>query len=202
MERILDGKSVVIKFINWKKDSTNRVTYNFKSPQDKTPFFFSLDSTTFANSCSEYTYVGNWDITFGTFTTPFKFRHNPLLFTNNLNLGTSICFQVKKGPNWSLGFVGGLSLSSITLDNFSTKGAVPSSTERPAVTPSLNLMIGYKNINLMFGLGWDYINKTSPLEESWIYNGKHWVGVGVGISLFNSNPATASTVKAEGQKTP
>jgi hypothetical protein len=202
--RVPDDTHVVVKFLEWgTKESDKRDKYNFtinaitKAKDEK---FFLLDKTILDNSCSEYTFQQRWDITFGTLTTPFKFRHDPFLFTTNLNLGTSVSFQKKFYTNWSWGVVAGLSLSSVALDSFSTKGFVMTPTERPAVTPSLSGMIGYKNVNLTIGIGWDFINKTSTLEESWGYHGKRWIGIGLGVSLFNSNGGTPSTTTPEGQK--
>lgn len=221
VERVTEKGDLVIKFLIWnlpreiKKNKydialANRETYNFKIdpsrikangviPRDNEKFFL-LEKTTFNKSCSEYTIQQTWDIAFGTLTTPFKFRHDPFLFTTNLNLGTSVSFQKKFFTNWSWGIVAGLSLSSVTLDSFSTKGTVVTSTERPTVTPSLSAMIGYKNINLTLGLGWDLINKVSTLEESWVYHGKRWIGIGIGVSLFNSNASTQTTTPQPGQK--
>ena len=195
--RVPDSTHLVIKFLEWnKKDSAKREQFNFskdKSTAIKTEKFFLLEKRVFDRSCSEYTIQQKWDITFGTLTTPFKFRYDPFLFTSNLNLGTSISFQRRFYTNWSWGIVGGLSLSSVTLDSFSTKGYVKTSTERPAVTPSLSLMIGYKNVNVTLGVGWDFINKTSTVEQSWLYHGKRWIGLGIGVNLFNSTSSAPQT---------
>lgn len=213
IERVMNNKDLVIKFLPWKKKAeyqTEQKKYNVKMlaseatkdapiPEDNTKFFL-LTATTFTTSCSEYIFQQKWDFTFGTLTTPFKFRHNPFLFTTNLNLGALVAYQRKFATNWSWGIVGGLSLSSVTLDSFSTKGFVMTNTERPAVTPTISGMIGYKNINITLGLGWDFINKTSTMEESWIYAGKRWIGVGIGISLFNASSSSPMTPPASGQK--
>lgn len=221
VERVTDNGDLVIKFLTWHLPKAsaknrydialdNREKYNFKSDpskgvnsltkQNDNVKFFLLEKNIFDKSCSEYTIQQRWNITFGTLTTPFKFRHDPFLFTTNLNLGTSVSFQKKFFTNWSWGIVAGLSLSSVVLDSFSTKGIVMTSTDRPAVTPSLHGMIGYKNINITLGIGWDIINKTSTLENSWIYNGKRWIGVGIGVSLFNSSSTPETTKPQEGQK--
>jgi hypothetical protein len=211
VERVMNNGDLVIKFLPWgKNNQTEQKKYNFKMlsteatkasplPNDNIKFFL-LSKSTFALSCSEYNFQQKWDITFGTLTTPFKFRHSPFLFTTNLNLGALVAFQRKFSTNWSWGVVGGLSLSSVTLDSFSTKGFVMTTTERPAVTPTISGMIGYKNINVTIGFGWDIINKPSAIEESWMYAGKRWIGVGIGISLFNASSTPQTTTPASGQK--
>jgi hypothetical protein len=60
-------------------------------------------------------------------------------------------------------------------------------------------MISYKNINFIIGGGADFISKTTDIatptnpEAGWIYNGKPWLGIGFGISLFNNNSNSKAT---------
>lgn len=197
VERVPDATHLVIRFLKWKKDQTKVSKYNLKASGERV--FFLLTKAIFDASCSEHQLVPAWDINFGSMTTPFKFRSHPFLFTTNLNLGTSVAFQKKFEKSWSWGIIGGLSLSSVSLDSFSTKGIVKNVTERPAVTPSFHGMIGYKNINITIGLGWDFINRTSSIEEIWIYHGKRWIGIGIGVSLFNAN-SNAQGTEALNQK--
>jgi hypothetical protein len=187
----------------------NRATYNFKSDAvkgirsksgtDDNVQFFLLAKADFDAYCAQYVKTPNWTLTFGSSTTPFKFRNHPSLFTTNLNLGANISLQRKVGPDFTVGVIGGISLSSITLDSFSTNGTVTASTDRPAVTPTADLILGYKNINLIVGLGWDIVNRTTSLEKSWIYNGKQWIGFGIGFSLFNPSTPASTPAKSGGQ---
>lgn len=201
--RVPDENHLVIKFLTWnKKNPEKREKYNFTlntaTNQSETKFFL-IEKNTFDHSSSEYNVQQKWDINFGTLTTPFKFRHDPFFFTTNLNLGTSVSYQRKFYKNWSWGIIAGLSLSQVVLDSFSTNAKVKTNTERPAVTPSLNGMLGYKNINVTLGIGWDFINKTSEIEKSWIYHGNRWIGIGIGVSLFNSNNNSQGTTPEKGQ---
>lgn len=197
--RVLD-KTLVIKFNDWSSDTSaknekNRLKY-LKYNDDLA--FFVLDKTVFKNSCSEY--VKKWDITFGTFTTPFKIRLKPFLFTTDLNLGASISFKRRFSREFCWGGILGLSLSSVKLDSLSTNGFVKTPTDRPAITPSINALIGYRNINLMLGFGIDYISQTSNIEANWVYHKKPWFGVGIGVSLFNKQTDGNSTNVDAGQK--
>lgn len=196
--RVLD-KSIVIKFNNWNSDTSNtnkenRVKYE-EYNGDLT--FFILDKENFQKSCSEY--IKKWDITFGTFTTPFKIRTKPFLFTTDLNLGASISFRRRFCQDFFWGGILGLSLSSVKLDSLSTNGFVKTPTDRPAITPTINALIGYKNINLMVGVGIDYISQTSKIEGSWVYHKKPWFGVGIGVSLFNKQTDGNVTAVNAGQ---
>nr|WP_315417432.1 hypothetical protein [uncultured Pedobacter sp.] len=192
--RVLD-KKVVIKFNNWEDSSPNKQKYNLDANRI---IFFVLDKDVFQKSCSEY--EKKWDIAFGTFTTPFKIRNKPFLFTTDLNLGASISFRRRFSQNFYWGVIGGLSLSSVKLDSLSTNGTVKTPSDRPAITPSINGLLGYKNINLIFGVGIDYISQTSKIEQSWVYHKKPWFGIGIGVSLFNGHAEANGTEVVSGQK--
>ena len=182
--------------------------------------FFVLSKSDFDKFCSTYTSVPSWDITFGVLSTPFKLRFDRFSFTNNLSVGGAVYFQkkFKDNTNFTWGFVVGLSLSSVSLDASSTNvypdgttdatkatsstSPLLTSTTRPAFTPSLHYLITYKNISFLVGGGFDFISKTTNIatptnpEAGWIYNGKPWVGIGFGISLFSNNTSNATTPAA------
>lgn len=177
--------------------------------------FFVLSKDNFTKFCSVYTSTPTWDINFGVLSTPFKLRFNRFSFSNNLSVGGAVYFQKKFDVDWSWGFVFGLSLSSVTLDAASTNvypdgtteatkatsstSPLLTSTTRPAFTPSLHYLISYKNISFLIGGGFDFISKTTNVatptnpEAGWMYNGKPWLGIGFGISLFNNNSSANTT---------
>ncbi|MES2379352.1 MAG: hypothetical protein V4553_22360 [Bacteroidota bacterium] len=203
---------LVIKFHIWKKTDTitaiKRATFNYKTTagRDKRSInaednvrYFLLSKDDLTGSCSEYVNPKLATITFGTFTTPFKFRPTKSLWSNNLSLGTAVYINRKWTANSTYGLVVGISLSAVTLDSLSTNAYTKKNSDRPALTPSLSLVYAYKNINFIAGMGIDYINKTSPLEASWIFNGKPWIGFGIGINLFSTTTAPATT-KTQDQK--
>jgi hypothetical protein len=208
-----DNCNLVITFRGKFIDSEKQVKLNYKIiyndskaltdfdlNKDENIRKFLLSKDEFTNSTSEYTGSGKFDITFGSFVIPFKFRPTKSLFTSNLNLGGAAYFNYKLNTNNSIGAVTGISLSSVTLDSLSTDYKVKTSSERPALTPSLSVVYSHKNVNFSVGMGWDFINKTSVIENSWIFNGKKWVGFGIGINLFTANTGSANTTKTDQQK--
>lgn len=208
VERVLKNNDLIIKFLNWKEnsknyDKINQYNYTLEKEEksvtnsdgttrvqtalskvENTEKFFLISKTTFDNYCSEYKQEPNWSLSLGSLSTPFKLRFNPFLFTTNLNLGTTLAYRYNWKNGFNVGGTLGISLSSVTLDSLSTNGKVSSITERPTFTPTLGFMVGYKNINLTVNGGVDLINRISNVEHSWIYHGKPWIGIGLGISLF------------------
>ena len=179
-------------------------------------FYFIMSQDSVDQLSGVETPLQKWDATFGILTTPFKIRYRKFAFTNNAGLGTAVFIQKKVSANWSYGWVPGISLTSVTLDAASTNihtNSSPTSptmplgtsTTRPAFTPSLSFMLAYKTINFTLGLGCDMIAKPTAVatsadpEAGWIYNGKPWIGIGFGVSLFGNNSGNSATTATDGQ---
>ena len=216
-DRIMERKT-----FNFKKDADQPYAPSSIHALNDNRLFFVLTKSDFDKYCSPYVSVPSWDISFGILSTPFKLRFDKFSFTNNLSVGGAVYFQKKFNANsaFTWGFVVGLSLSSVSLDASSTNvypdgttdatkstsstSPLLTSTTRPAFTPSLHYLITYKNISFLVGGGFDFISKTTNKptptnpEAGWIYNGKPWLGIGFGISLFNNNSSSATT-PVEGQ---
>ncbi len=197
-----------------------RETFNFKAYSYKQYVPSSIDSVNdnrryfllgkdiLTNYCAEYKEVKKWQINYGTLVTTFKLRFNKFSFSNNLSVGGAVYYQRKKDSVWSWGGIGALSLSSVTLDaastNLHTTPLLTTSTTRPAFSPSIHGVLTYKNINFTLGVGWDILSKPTDIatatnpEAGWIYNGKPWLGIGLGFNLFN-NSATKATANTPGQ---
>jgi hypothetical protein len=168
-----------------KHDSTAMKTFNGK--------YFLISKNDMTNNVRDYFDVNTIQFTYGVLSMPFKFRPTKSIVTNNLSLGSSVYGQFPGYGAWGYGGVLGLSLSSVTLDSLSTSGKVKTNTDRPAFTPSLSFVASHGNLSLIFGAGVDIINKTSEIEKSWIFNGKPWIGFGIGINLFTVS--NTNTVK-------
>lgn len=163
--------------------------------------FFRVRKVDMDNSCSVDNSGPKWNVQFGTFTTPFKIRPTKSKFTNNLSLGSSVSITHSTWwKDWTWGFIGGFSLTSVTLDSYSTNDVVKKDSDRPAYTPNVSALLAYKNINFTLGTGIDYINKNTIEDESWIFNGKPWIGFGIGINLFSTGSADKATKKSSEQE--
>ncbi|HXD94703.1 MAG TPA: hypothetical protein VNX01_15965 [Bacteroidia bacterium] len=202
-----------VKFYQYNVWFSNTSSKKIKdeAQSDANTKFFRLKKRDFDNSCRVNVpakKLPKWDFTYGPLTVPFKIRNffnsGSLAFTPNLSLGGAIYGQRKITPNFSVGGVAGISVSSITLDSVSTKGAVKTSSTgntRPSLTMTAQILIAYKNINVIAGVGFDFIDIASPIERSWIYQGKPWFGLGIGVNLFNGG-STAPQAPSSGQIVP
>jgi len=180
--------------INVETEQLESFVKSEKNIPDKSIRYFLLSHDKMNASVSEYVRGKDWSANFGTFTTPFKFRPTKSAWSNSFSLGASVFIQHTVTANFSWGFVFGFSVSSVTLDSASTSNKVKTSTDRPSYTPSLGVLAIYKTINITIGTGADYINRPSAVEQSWIYHGKPWIGLGIGVNLFSNNkPAHTTT---------
>jgi len=210
------------KALNFKEYGNNAVAPVTVREQGDNVRYFTLPIDSVNQVSTEEVSLPNWDITFGILTTPFKIRFRKFAFSNNAGIGTAVYFQKKFNKNWSWGVVPGISLTSVTLDAASTNvhpdGTVSAplskssatmplttSSTRPAFTPSLSYVISYKTINFTIGAGCDFISKPTEIatgsnpEAGWIYNGKPWLGIGFGVSLFGNNSSGSATPATDGQ---
>jgi len=179
--------------VKFETDSIESYVRSKKNIPDTIIRYFLLSQDKMSTSVSEYVKDKNWDINYGTFTTPFKFRPTKSAFSNSFSLGASVFIQNTVSTNFSWGFVVGFSVSSVALDSASTSNTVKTSTDRPSYTPSIGVLAIYKTINITLGTGADYINRPSAVERSWIYNGKPWIGLGIGVNLFSNNKPANTT---------
>jgi hypothetical protein len=162
--------------------------------------YFLLKENDFTGSASEYMHTPYFDVSFGTLVTPIKFRPTKSLWTSNLSLGASVNIKHQINDNSALGGILGFSITSVSLDSASTNYKVKTSTDRPAYTPSLSFVYSYKNVNFLAGIGFDFINKTSIVEQSWIFSGKPWLGFGIGVNLFTANSGTPNKTTSTGDQ--
>lgn len=136
--------------------------------------------------------------TFGIITMPMKLRLGKNFdFQGNLSLGTTAGAKMrisKYNPNY-INLLFGASISTITLDSFSTKGKVTGQpiTNMAVFSPSLGIVFEFGKAQAGIFYGWDILNKSNQSKYSWIHNKKPWLSVGFGVSIFNVDSKTNNT---------
>ncbi len=118
----------------------------------------------------------------------------PLLTESNVNVGLAPgwkfsinTFNAAKAKTNQYSFTPGvfLSLSATQLDNTNTLNPTISKTQKvPSFTSGLYGMFGFNTVNIGFVCGTDKPFGDPSLDKTWIYNGKFWYGIAVGLSLI------------------
>jgi len=126
------------------------------------------------------------DIKFGTATIPIKIRPGnddgiPFDFNGNFNAGVGLAteFNFLSG----LDIYTGISITSVPVDEKTTNGIVTSATNAGALTPTIGIIKDLGPVQVGGFIGFDFLSRE--LGENWIYQGRRWFGIGVGVNLFD-----------------
>ena len=154
------------------------------------------------------TNAGNRSITFtkrsfdlDVLTIPFKYRPYTSGFPNQLNTNfngagyighRSDCYLLSYDKNalnayerrmnhfaYSLGFFGGFGATS--MNSFVTNNQVQSEYDGVVITKGIGGLIGLGNLTFGAAIGFDHLLDNN--RKAWIYQGKPWVGLTVGLNL-------------------
>ena len=207
---------------NHKKNLMKALTYNYVVPtgtlttfqgktktDDKTNIVTSLKEEAFftiaVQDLKDYAYVYNpkpkYEFNYGTIS--YLGRMRPKVgdvsgrWSTDLNLGLTAGLRRNIGKNVGLSLLAGLAITRINLDSISTNGIVRSTSEKPAFTPSLNMLFSFQNFSVGFGIGMDWINEDSKETSAWIYNKKLFYAVGFGINIFRTSSNENGTTKQD-----
>lgn len=207
---------------NHNKNLTKALTYNYLAPtgtqntfqgkskiDDKTAFvvglreeaFFTISTEDLKNYAYVYKPKPKTEFNYGTIS--YLARIRPKIggvnsrWSTDLNLGLTAGIRKNYGKNIGLSLLGGLSITKVNLDSISTNGAIMTTSEKPALTYSLNLLFSYQNFSIGFGIGKDWINADSKETSSWIYNKKIFYSIGFGINIFRSSSNENTTARQD-----
>ncbi len=121
---------------------------------------------------------------YGSTVLPFKFRPQTGDFKKDLALSALGGVKLSSTRGYlSLALVTGIGVSSVSLDSLNTFGVVKKTEERAAITVPLGLVIEWRRLQIGVFAGWDWLAKSS--EDNWRYQGKHWLALGIGFTIFS-----------------
>ncbi len=130
--------------------------------------------------------------TLGVLNYPFKFRMSPQAdFAGSFNFGVALgyTFGRPKYTNWAFSIISGYSISNVTIDTASVtrnKEDLLSTNNYSAFSISIGGLITYKSkIQAGIFVGTDYISNLNQKRYDWIYQGKTWLSIGFGYSIFS-----------------
>lgn len=192
IESPADTSPVVIQFLVW-KDTAQR-EFRLFNTSDKTGTGVKTFCVTKAHfdKLSERVYAKWWEsrqLAAGTLLLPVKMRgrdHRPFDFSKDVTLGTAAGFKLRINETREeyANILVGVGLTSVALDSVNTLGAVHESTDRAALTWTTGLMIEIDRFQFGAFVGQDRLSQ--PNQKDWVYQGKLWLALGLGYSLFGS----------------
>lgn len=131
-----------------------------------------------------------WSATYGVTSFPFKYRPQTGVFEPTFSLsatgGVKYNFD-RTNDDYSISFLLGVGPSSVSLtkDNTAPWSGVTTSTQSSAVTLSFGMVFQMERVQIGLSLGMD--SKLDGNREEWIYQGKDWLSLGIGLSLFSNS---------------
>lgn len=179
----------------------------FQVTQEDADKYFSLVNIYYPETmkgsfnANRFTY---YDIKFGlqAMTIPLKFRGS--VGNDTLNPPTvEAAFNIGFAPGWKfaqniwkpdLNYLGKhatqfslavgplIGIGSTSLKKATNAPDVLSDHAAPILTGGIFLLCGFNNINIGVSLGQDYVPKND--EKGWVYQGKTWVGIMVGLDVL------------------
>lgn len=132
----------------------------------------------------------------GPLVIPVKLRSSPFDFSTDISFGAAVGSAVRTSrqvENNRLYFLLSGGITAITIDSISTEGEVTESMDFPGFYMAAGAVLSLRNsFSLGLFVGVDYLSARN--RNNWIYQGKPWVGVGIGISMFQLNKEDQSTL--------
>lgn len=132
-------------------------------------------------------------LTFGAVVLPFKVRPNYDAFTFSTDFGVSVFLGRKYRVNHYrphfISFGGGIGLSTIRINQKNTNAKLADNPlDVSAVTITYGTIWELGRVQAALLVGHDWINNSNNVGPAqgynWIYQGKPWIGVGLGYSIF------------------
>jgi hypothetical protein len=153
---------------------------------------FAINPRILNSSCKEY-FGPKKEFTWGVMTLPIKARFGNngkklFDFEERLNLGFvfGLKKQLKGYSQHSLNYLAGFGISSARTDSLSMKD-LSAYDGRTSLALSLHAGFLYQFEMFQVGLfiGADFVPGT--VGRGWMHQGKPWVGLAIGVSLFSKN---------------
>ncbi|MCA6484241.1 MAG: hypothetical protein IM547_02425 [Chitinophagaceae bacterium] len=146
-----------------------------------------------------YNYIAG-SLAAGVINFPFKFRPQKGVgdFSGAFNFGAGIgyTFRHKSSRLFSHSVISGYSISNIILDSSSTnknQGKLSSTNNFSAFSFSLGYLIQYQTVQAGIFIGWDRISRVNQNTFDWNFQGKPWLSVGFGLTIFSGQKEKGKT---------
>lgn len=215
LAEIDDGEYLLIRVLNYPEkliskrgvfktsysetDDPNYAKFNF---QDDSQKYFKVKADVVENQATIDKMIGG-SLAFGVINFPFKFRpQGGGDFTGAFNLGAAIGYKLphRYSGKFNVSLLLASSLSLVNVDsstiskNFSELESF--NNQFSAVSLSGGIMLEYGKVQAGAFIGFDFARRASQQQFDWIYQGKPWVSLAFGISIFSSEETRESSSKS------
>jgi hypothetical protein len=146
-------------------------------------------------------YTGDVDFTYGALTLPLKIRFGNggsiySAYEENLNFGLTfgLKYTIPSTKPQSINLLGLIGATSVNLDSVAIKDPKFYSskiTSTKAVSVGAGLVYQYSSFQVGLFVGIDHI--SGELGRQWKHQDRPWLGIGIGVALFNKDSAAKSS---------
>lgn len=191
--------SLIIRLWKWEGNQYMQDRFNYTDSKKTDIKYFLVSKREFQQKAVKRYQTGNTSFTIGTVIVPVKMRMRQFNFAKDYTLTPMVGAKVRisKYNPYFVNVVGGLGLTSVTLDSSSTEGFVRQASDRPAITPSLGMVLEFSDVQVGLFSGWDFISKQE--RKAWGYQGKTWLSLGLGYSIFSRQGVNRESEVNSGQ---
>lgn len=161
--------------------------------------YFKMNLSDLNNLCVNYFSKEN-AFSWGFTIMPYKLRfgnkaERTFNFTNNFTIGLTSgwSYRFKGRHEKNIALLGSVGVSAFSVDSLTTKGITKQSTATAAFTPAIGVVYEHDGFQIGIFTGADYC--VNELSRTWVYQGKQWLSIGMGFSLFSKNKTNSSTDK-------
>lgn len=111
-------------------------------------------------------------------------------FEGNVNVGAAAGFRIKASKTGFdfINLLGGINIGATNINNDTAE--VETETNASILTPFIGVLYEYKDFELGIFYGWDHI--SGSVGRTWVYQGKPWLGVGIGYKIFATSASSES----------
>jgi hypothetical protein len=158
------------------------------------PIYFFLPGPTFTTYAIPEEIPEFSGTTFGLVNIPMKFRfanRNPehrKRYTDlegNVNLGISVAQFLRVAENQTFYIAGGVSITQIRADEINTLNFVSKTENRSGFSVFAGVIYQKDTYQVGILIGTDYV--SGQIADYWVYQGKPWIGLGIGLGIFQPN---------------
>jgi hypothetical protein len=161
---------------------------------------FAINPKILNSSCKEY-FATKKDFTWGVMTLPIKARFGNnekkfFDFEERLNLGFvfGLKKQLKGYSQRSRNYLAGFGITSVRTDSLSMKDiSVYDGKSSLALSLHTGVLYQFEMFQVGLFIGADLV--PGMVGRSWVHQGKPWVGLAIGVSLFSKNSVEGADKK-------